>query len=80
LSRTPGHGSPGRIASEAGLRSEAMALRLRVREGEIGCIFDEIQNLVEPIERPQRGESHAVNAEPMEGSAGPQRNQIKRYG
>jgi hypothetical protein len=23
----------------------------RVRKGEIGCVFDEIQNLVEPIER-----------------------------
>jgi hypothetical protein len=29
------------------------------REGEIGCIFDEISNLVEPIERP-----------PMDGRAG----------
>ena len=26
--------------------------RTQVREGEIGCVFDEIQNLVEPIERP----------------------------
>jgi hypothetical protein len=23
-------------------------------EGEIGCLFDEIQNLVEPIERPHK--------------------------
>jgi len=31
-------------------------------EGESGCIFDEIQDLVEPIERSARGESHATNA------------------
>jgi hypothetical protein len=27
-------------------------------EGEIGCFFDEISNLVEPIERPAMGEQH----------------------
>jgi hypothetical protein len=32
--------------------------RTRVREGEIGCLFDEIQNLVEPIERRYMGEQH----------------------
>jgi hypothetical protein len=32
-------------------------------EGEIGWIFDEIRNLVEPIERSATGESHATNAD-----------------
>ena len=42
----------------------------RVREGEIGCVFDEIKNLVEPIER-----------RAMEGPAGPQRGRMpKRSG
>jgi hypothetical protein len=43
-------GGCGRFASEAGLCSNAMATD-GVREGESGCLFDEIQNLVEPIER-----------------------------
>jgi hypothetical protein len=34
-----------------------------VREGEIGWIFDEIRNLVEPIDRSATGESHATNAD-----------------
>src|ERR1700722_11695714 len=44
-------------------RRRARALWTRVREGMVGCLFDEIQNLVEPTERlhtdvpagPQRG-------------------------
>jgi hypothetical protein len=30
-----------------------------VREDEVGCLFDEIQNLVEPTERRTMGEQHS---------------------
>ena len=53
------------VGSSCGMdtATESSASSARVREGEIGCVFDEIQNLVEPIERlhmdvqagPQRG-------------------------
>src|ERR1700730_2480668 len=42
--------------------SDSKASWLRVRKGEVGCLFDEIQNLVEPTER-----------QGMDGLAGPQR-------
>ena len=38
----------------------------RVREAEVGCLFDEIQDLVKPIERPD-----------MVGPAGPQRGRCR---
>jgi hypothetical protein len=46
MRRTPIHGSIGPSVSGAGKQSDAVA-RTAVREGEIGCVFDEIQNLVE---------------------------------
>jgi hypothetical protein len=33
------------------VETDARALRPRIREGEIGCLFDEIQNLVEPRQK-----------------------------
>jgi hypothetical protein len=58
----------GSCACHRDVATESKALWTRVREGEIGCLFDEIQNLVEPIERlhmdvqagPQRGRSRSV--------------------
>jgi len=29
-------------------------------EGEVGCLFDKISNLVEPTERPAMGEQHCA--------------------
>jgi hypothetical protein len=52
------------------MRSDAMATD-EVRKGEIGCLFDEIQNLVEPIERSARGERHCGERPDREIWAGP---------
>jgi hypothetical protein len=40
-------------------------------EGESGCLFDEIQNLIEPIERSARGEQHCGERPDWEVGAGP---------
>jgi hypothetical protein len=63
--------SPDWSASAAGKRRDAVATdrwagSTKIREGEIGCVFDEIQNLVEPIERRY-----------MDGSAGRQRGRSR---
>jgi hypothetical protein len=46
----------GQVRGRSRKRSETVATDLwsastEIREGEIGCIFDETQSLVEPIER-----------------------------
>jgi hypothetical protein len=55
MRRTPAHGSAGWTAAEqdsaASRRSDAVTTD-EVREGEGRCLFDEISNLVEPLERP----------------------------
>jgi len=63
------HRTPLQRYSGWAARREAGALRLESHlqlavpgEGESGCLFDEIQNLVEPIERSAMGQSHATNA------------------
>jgi hypothetical protein len=60
MRRTPAHGGAGRYAA----KQDSVALRPERRgqshasdspvpgEGEVGCLFDEIDNLVEPTERP----------------------------
>jgi hypothetical protein len=44
-------------------------------EGEIGRLFDEILNLVEPIERPAMGDQHCGERRYTEVSAGPRAQQ-----
>ena len=40
-------------------------------KGEVGCLFDEIENLVEPTERPPRGEPRAGERQYRDVLAGP---------
>ena len=40
-------------------------------KGEVGCLFDKIGNLVEPTERPPRGEPHAGERQNRDVLAGP---------
>jgi hypothetical protein len=73
----------GPVHKRSRKRSDAVATD-EVREGEGGCLFDEIQNLVEPAERPhtevrfgpqrgrmpeRRGQSHASES-PVPSKAG----------
>lgn len=53
-----------------GGRSRASGLPLP-GEGEVGCVSEEISNLVEPTERSAMGEPHAGERRGMEGAAGP---------
>jgi hypothetical protein len=52
-------------------RRRSKGLRPRIREGEVGCVFEDISNLVEPTERSAMGEPHAGERRDMEGAAGP---------
>ena len=70
MRRTPPQESGG--WTQRSRDSEALRWqRTKVREGEVGCFFDEIGNLVEPTERPDMGEPHAGERRDMEGAAGP---------
>jgi hypothetical protein len=44
-----------RQRTKSGRRLEVAPLSRRAGEGEGGCLFDEISNLVEPSERPGHG-------------------------
>jgi hypothetical protein len=78
MHRTPQHGSSGWAAAkqDAKRRGRSHALlreydSLSPGKGESGCLFDEISNLVEPIERSAKGEQYRGERRYTDVSAGP---------
>jgi len=53
-----------------GTVARAVLQESKNRKGEIGCVFDKIQNLVEPIERLDMGEQYCGERRHPEVSAG----------
>jgi hypothetical protein len=55
----------------AGLFRSASGIWGNAGEGEGGCIFDEITDLVKPTERPHMGEQHCGERPDTDVGAGP---------